>query len=143
MRKKISVSTQGLSLDLQANNGFEVIERGLMDEAQFFQLLHKISELPFDENLNGEDDCPPYVMVNGKNGNISLSQEDGRLFYCAEVDDNLNLNDAFDVAVGNIALESSEPETTLARKLLEWVKKAVILIIMLVVLVIVHEWSGI
>ncbi len=143
MSDRMNVSTQGLSLDLQPNNDFEVIERGQMDEAQFFQLLHKVNELPFDESLDNEDDCLPYIMVNGKNGNISLSKEDGKQFYCAEVDDNLSLNDAFDIAVGNIVLESGEPETGLAGKLLDWLKKAVILIVMLVVLVIVHEWSGV
>lgn len=143
IKQTINVSTQGLTFDLQANNDFTVIERGKMDEAQFFQLLETINNLAFDESLDTENDCLPYIMVQGKNGHISLSKEKNQQFYCAEIDDNLDLTEAFDIAIGNIPLEENTPKKSWTHKLLTLFKKMLVLIAMLIVLVLVHEWSGV
>ncbi|MGB0696558.1 MAG: hypothetical protein ACPGOY_12990 [Rhodospirillaceae bacterium] len=99
----VSVQTQGLSLDLLTATGdFDPIDRGDLDLGMVAQLLSSASVL---QTPQGDDVCPPMVLIAGPFGSFSFQGDAGTL-YCEQAEQAVDAMTGAKLALGQISIAS-------------------------------------
>jgi len=106
MSGKINVDTQGISDDwMTANGDFDTRSRGTLDEDQVLSALLHLEPLNMPD---GDDVCPPHVLIEGPAGRFSFIGQGGTLL-CPDLEQEFSAANAADVALGRVTMAPPPP----------------------------------
>jgi hypothetical protein len=109
MVQTVRVHTQGITDDWsQAHGDHDTVDRGLLTHEQVFSALHHASRLSVPE---GDDVCPPHILIAGEAGDFSFVGEHGKLF-CPEIGTELRPDEGASLAFGMVQADDLKPAST-------------------------------
>lgn len=114
MAQRFAVQIQGADPDCsRATGDFDTIDLGEMGSRGLRALMKSFAAMVVPEPDPAIETCPPNMIVECGRKLITFTR-DGDDIFCAEVDDNVSLEDAVKLAIGKMSVEDRAPETEYA-----------------------------
>ena len=102
----IGVQTQGIANDwLSADGAHDIKSRGLLSDDQLLSAMLHLARL---DTPDIDDACPPHVLVEGTNGQLSFVGQGGSIF-CVEVGREMNADEATGLVLGKSGFAPPPP----------------------------------
>ncbi len=97
------IETQGVSQDYKVATGsYDTIDRGDLSKEELAEILKSISKLSAPE---GDNDCPPAILVNTSDGSLSLFGDSGMLNCLDSIQEVMSPSEALKIITGEISIE--------------------------------------